>query len=46
MVTFVLFVLVAVGMWGQYWYDRAHRLQDTITYMVMEEIEEEEEEEV
>lgn len=44
MVTFVMFVLVGVAMWGQHWYDRAHRLQDTITYMVMEETEEAEDE--
>lgn len=31
-------ILVAVAMWGQYWYDRARRLQDAIAYMIEEEI--------
>lgn len=30
--------LVAATGWGQYWYDRAHRLADAIQFMVEEEI--------
>jgi len=41
MVVFLVIILVGVAMWGQYWHDRAHRLIDTITYMLEEEIEEE-----
>lgn len=31
-------ILVGVAMWGQYWYDRAHRLMDAMTYMIEEEV--------
>lgn len=32
-------ILVGVTGWGQYWYDRAHRLSDAIRYMIEEESE-------
>lgn len=31
------FVMIGVAMWGQYWYDRAHRLMDAVEYMTEEE---------
>lgn len=34
-------ILVGVAMWGQYWYDRAHRLMDAMTYMIEEEVSDE-----
>lgn len=39
MVIFLVLILVGVAMWGQYWYDRAHRLMDAMAYMIEEEIE-------
>lgn len=38
---FLVLLLVAVTAWGQYWYDRAHRMMDTIRYMIEEEIDDE-----
>jgi hypothetical protein len=34
----LVIILVGVAMWGQYWYDRAKRLQDAIAFMVDEEV--------
>lgn len=36
---FLIILLVAVAIWGQYWYDRAHRLADAMAYMIEEEME-------
>lgn len=38
MVIFLVLILVGVAMWGQYWYDRAHRLMDAMAFMIEEEI--------
>lgn len=38
MVIFLVLILMAVAMWGQYWYDRAHRLMDAMQYMIEEEV--------
>lgn len=35
---FLVLILVPVAMWGQYWYDRAHRLMDAMAFMIEEEI--------
>lgn len=39
---FLVLILVGVAMWGQYWYDRAHRLMDAMAYMIEEEVDSEE----
>ncbi len=31
-------MILVVAMWGQYWRDRAKRLQDVIEFMVQDEI--------
>ena len=36
---FLVVTLVGVAMWGQHWYDQAHRLKDTIMFMVEDEAE-------
>lgn len=36
----LIILLVLVTVWGQYWYDRAQRLIDTITYILEAESEE------
>lgn len=38
MVISLVLILVGVAMWGQYWYDRAHRLMDAMAYMIEEEV--------
>lgn len=38
---FLVLVVVAVSIWGQYWYDRAHRLADAMAYMIEQETESE-----
>lgn len=39
MLTFVLFAMIGLGMYAQYWYDRAHRLMDAMQYMIEADIE-------
>lgn len=41
MVILLTLILVGVAMWGQYWYDRAHRLMDAMEYMIEEEVDNE-----
>lgn len=31
---FLVLVVVAVSIWGQYWYDKAHRVQDAMMFML------------
>lgn len=33
-----MMILVGVAVWGQHWYDRAHRLMDAMQYMIEEEV--------
>lgn len=35
-------LIMATALWGQYWRDKAHRLQDAIEYMLEEQAEQEE----
>ena len=41
MVIFLVLILVGVALWGQYWYDKAHRQADAIAFMLEEEIDSE-----
>ena len=34
---FLVLVLIGVAMWGQYWYDKAHRVSDAMMYMLEQE---------
>lgn len=35
-------IMTGIGMWGQYWYDKAQRQADAIAFMLEEEIGEQE----
>lgn len=37
---FLVVALVGVAMYAQYWYDRAHRLMDAMSYMIEDGIDE------
>lgn len=41
MVWSLALLMTGIGMWGQYWYDKAHRQADAIAFMIEEEIDSE-----
>lgn len=41
MVWSLALIMTGLGMWGQYWYDKAHRQADAIAFMLEEEIDSE-----
>jgi hypothetical protein len=40
MVWSLALIMTGIAIWGQYWYDKAHRLSDAIQFMIEEEVEE------